>query len=259
VNTQLFPPTDENRDVPPTIAIRLDHPRVRLDAIHRIADILSRPCFACLERIGTRRRERIRQLAPASPERIAKYATHRGNDAVVFDGGAPLVASAELELGRGAARTFIAIPLGDRSDAFDDLIRATIDLAVALQATAGFVATEPDHAAARGVAVGLDCERGSERRRRERRARRRKAELLGSKLATIEWGTFLGPGHLVQVKLARLQALGVFERVVDLGPELAFLQLTNDPTDDLGDGFEDLLARAREVMAPMLVDISDVP
>ncbi|HEV7555262.1 MAG TPA: hypothetical protein VGO00_07410 [Kofleriaceae bacterium] len=257
MNTQLFPAQADNRDVPPTIAIRLDHPRVELGAVHRIADILSRPCFACLERIGIRRRERIRRLAPASPERIARYATHRGNDAVVFDGGgSALAASAELELGRGAARTFIAIPL--RAEALPDILRATIDLAMAVHATSGFVATEPDHATARGVAVGLDCPRGSERRRRERRARRRKAELLGSKLATIEWGTFLGPGHLVQVKLARLQALGVFERIVDLGPELAFLQLTSDPTDDLGDDFEVLLARAREVMAPMLVDISDV-
>lgn len=167
------------------------------------------------------------------------------------------VASGELELHRAASRTVIAIPLV--MSEFEEVREAAIALAVALGATAGFISAEPDHAAARRVVVGLDDPRGSERRQRERRARRCKAELLGSKLASIEWGTFLGPGHLVQVKLGRLQALGVFQRIVDLGPELAFLQLTDDPSDDLDADFELMLTRAREVMAPMLVDISDVP
>ena len=243
--------------MPPTIALRLDHPRLEPGAIDRVADILMRPCFANLMRIAARRRDRTRPYAPVSRDRLARYAAHRGNDAVVLCGDPEDEASAELELHRAVSRTVIAIPLYPAE--IPELIAAGVDLATALGATSGFVCAEPDHAAARRVAIGLPEPRGSERRQRERRARRSKAELLGSKLASIEWGIFLGPGHLVQVKLPRLQAMGVFQRIVDLRPALAFLQLTDDPSDDLDADFEVTLERAREVMAPMLVDISDVP
>jgi hypothetical protein len=46
--------------------------------------------------------------------------------------------------------------------------------------------------------------------------------------------------------------------VVLISPRLAYLQLTKDPADDLRDDFESKLQMAREALAPILMDLSDV-
>lgn len=81
-----------------------------------------------------------------------------------------------------------------------------------------------------------------------------------TRLASVEWGTFR-PGNLDSghVDLAALRTSGAFARVVEIVPgRLAFLQLTDDPIDDLQPEIETKLAVARQVLGPLLVDTSDI-
>ncbi len=136
------------------------------------------------------------------------------------------------------------------------------ELAAALQAGAGFVAAEPTYGLAHKLSIGASRpkeRRGlSELRQRGRRARDWKSELLATQLATVEWGTFLGPGHVPRVDVAKLRDSGAFERVVEVAPSLVYLQVTADPRDDLTGELEAKLPKAREALGAVLMDIGDV-
>jgi len=72
----------------------------------------------------------------------------------------------------------------------------------------------------------------------------------------VEWGTFLGPRHLARLDLGTVKASGAFARVVELDEGLAYLQVSEDPAEDLTEGFEGKLVAARAVLAPVLMDMS---
>lgn len=120
---------------------------------------------------------------------------------------------------------------------------------------------EPSHGLAHRIAAGVSLPKErdglSSLRRLGRRARDWKSEQLATKVPTLEWGTFLGGAHLAQVDLDRIQASGAFARVVST-PAMAYLQVTEDPLDDLPGELETRLPKAREALQTLLMDLGDV-
>ncbi len=256
-----------------SMAVRLDFGRQLqrdAEASRAVGEILTRPCFAALERISGRRKDRWSKHAKASASLIAEYFADPAFDAVHFDTKRDdeLDASAEFEselAGRDPASAetamqgYIVIPYLDAD--LDADRSALLALADVMQTGAGFVALEPDYRAAkRALSSARPKERSglSATRRLGRRARSWKSELLATQIATVEWGTFLGAGHLERIDLSKVRGSGAFARVVEVSPQLAFLQVTEDPMDDLSGALEARLPAAREALAPLLMDISDV-
>jgi hypothetical protein len=254
-----------------TLAVRFDFAAALVEdqpRRHRVAEILVRPCFRALERVSAHRGDRWIQHGDTSVEAIVAILGDPKNAAVSFDTerGKELVASGEIKNGtfesnQGATRFYgyLVFPVPDE---LEPTIAATCDLADALDTGAGFIAAEPDYSYAQSLALGgfdpkpragLPPRQMIERRGRHRHMWQRHNELAGP-----EWGTFLGAEHLARLDLEKARASGAFERVVLVSPRLAFLQITKDPTDDLRDDFEVKLAAAREALAPILMDLSDV-
>lgn len=258
----------------PSLAIRLDYGAALAgepSAARAVAAILTRPCFAALSRLSARRKDRWSKHAKPSADSIAAYLADASNDAISMDTkrGQELVASAEVEngVGRDAApvpstrlQTYIAIPYvaGD----LEAVVASVRDLAAVLQAAAGFIALEPNYGLAHRAAVAASRpkERAglSEQRFRERRARLRYADRIGTELAGVEWGTVVGPRHLERVNLDELRRSGAFSQVVEVSPKLAYLQVSDDPRDDLTDAFEAKLVLARRALVPLLMDVSAI-
>jgi len=257
-----------------TVAVRLDFGRVLLDdsaAVRRAAEVMSRPSFDALDRVSARRKDRWLNHAKRGAEVIAEYLSDPKNDSAFFDTkrGSELVATGEIENGlRGrtpevrttAVRCHVVLPMPH--DGVERLIADVLELAGIVATGAGFVGVEPDYGLAHRHALGGSRPKErtglSELRQRGRRAREWKSELIATHLATVEWGTLLGAGYLDRIDLAKIRASGAFARVVDVSPELAFLQVTADPRDDLTGELEAKLPAARHALAPLLMDISDV-
>jgi hypothetical protein len=153
----------------------------------------------------------------------------------------------------------MAIPLRYEPQPLVDLV---VQLADALGASAGFVALEPTASLAYKLAVGSSIPSGrdglSDNRRRARRGHDKWHEHVSTKIATVEWGTFLGPEHLAQVDLDELRATGAFARVDAVSPTLAFLQITPNPLDDLSGELEQRVLAARNALAQLLIDNSTI-
>jgi hypothetical protein len=146
-------------------------------------------------------------------------------------------------------------------------IDASCELAVHVRAIVGCISLEPGWRMAHGVKSGgappplaesLTFPGFTEQRVRERTAYADHPLPLEHRIWGPEWGLFLSRGHLEHVPLARIQASGVFARAEALSADLAYLQLTDDPADCLRDDYDDMLDRAREVLAPLLADLSQV-
>jgi hypothetical protein len=137
-----------------------------------------------------------------------------------------------------------------------------VQLADALGVSAGFVAIEPTPALAYKLAVGSSIPSArdglSDDRRRARRAHDKWYEQISSKIATVEWGTFLGPAHLAQVDLEKLRAAGAFASVDAVSPSLAFAELTLNPRDDLSGELEQHIRKARAALGALMIDSSGV-
>jgi len=257
------------------LAIRLDYGNVisqDRDAAHRIADILTRPALATLRRVSARKLDRWSKHSPATAITIEQYLSDESNDAVALDNGrtGELTATAEIQSGpnvrvNGPKATrfmaYLALPFDPPQ--LEAVLATVFDLAAALRIAAGYVTVEPTYGLAQRAAVGhsVPKERSglSEQRIRERRVRDYKDELIDTRLAGIEWGTFLGRSHLKHVHVPALRSAGAFERVVEVTPSLVFLQLTPNPEDDLSPDIEPRLQRARDVLKPMMLDTSDLP
>ncbi len=257
-----------------TLSLRLDYGRALLGdepGAREVAEILARPCLAALERVSGRCKNRWSRHAPASAETIRTYLLDERFDAVSFDTrrGAELVASAEIEttpwLQRSVSpairlQSYLVIPYVDRE--LDALLAGACALAAALRTGAGFLALEPDYRSSRRAVLGSFRPKSrdglSQSRQIARRARHWKSDYIATQVASIEWGTFLGAGHLAQLDLDTLRASDAFARVVVVTPDLVFLQLTADPRDDLSGEVEARLARARDVLSPVLMDLRDV-
>ncbi len=255
-----------------TFAVRLDFGRVILgdrEGAHRVAEILSKGPFSALERVSGRHNDHWATYGKTTAQIIEQHLSDPTFDAVSLQtkSGSELIASAEIETSLRARTSsptalvaYITLPVdGTETHA---AILSICELAEALQTGAGFISVEPDYARAHRLAIGNSRpkERSglSELRQRGRRARDWKSEQVGSKLATVEWGTFLGTGHLVQVDLGKLQESAAFEKVIEISPTLAYVQVTANPLADLSGELEEQLPKAREALRPLLMDISDV-
>lgn len=253
------------------LAVRLDFERViagDATTAHRLAELLDRTSFSVFERIAGRIKDRWSKYVPRTGDGLVQHLLDPTLDAVSMESkGKDLIAAAEVqtrlrnrEPGPTALHAHVVCPMP--ADGIDAFIDGVCGVAAALETGAGFVAMEPTFGLAHRIAVGSS--RPKERdglsplRQCGRRARDWKSELIGTKLATLEWGTFLGPGHLDQIDLRELRDSGAFARVVKVSPSLAYLQVTPNPADDLSGALEEALPRAREALAPLLMDISDV-
>jgi hypothetical protein len=234
----------------------------------RVAGVLMYPCFRDLERVSAHHGDRWVQHAPKSADAIVAILRDPKNSAVSFDTkrGKELVAGGEIKNGtretsEGATRFYGVLEFPMPTDV-EAATAALCELADALDTGAGFIAGEPDYAYAQKVALGgfnPKLRPGlSTRRAIERRGRDWHYQQLHNELAGPEWGTFLGAEHLARLDIERVRASGVFERVVLVSPRLAYLQVTADPADDLCDDFEVKLQATRAVLAPILMDLSDV-
>jgi hypothetical protein len=257
------------------LAIRLDHGTTisrEPDVARRVAQILTRPALAVLARVSARERDRWSKHAPATAETIEQYLTNEANDSVALDNGrdGELTASAEIESGPHlnvkappAVRFIAYLVLPYEAARLEEVLTAAFDLATTMRATAGFVAVEPTYGLAHRVAIGQSIPKDrvglSAQRIAERRVRDFKSEQLDSLLAGLEWGTFVGAGARKKLDLAELRRSGVFNRIVEVNPEIAFLQLTASPEDDLAVDAEDRFTRARSLLSSVLLDTSDLP
>lgn len=253
-----------------SFAVRLDY-SVSLqddrDMAVRVAGILSRNTFKQLERVRADSPRQESDRFPNDIDTIVRLATDKTFRSLSFESsGRELIAGARLDTvnargtpGATPLSCAIARRVGDDSEAFVSDVCALAD---ALGAAAGFIAIEPRFLLAYKLASGgsiPDARDGlAELRRVGRRGYDFHSERIATSLATIEWGTFLGPSHLERIDLARLRSSGAFAHVHEVSPSLAFLQLTEDPSDDLSGALELRIVRAREVLAPILMDIRDV-
>ena len=157
--------------------------------------------------------------------------------------------------------TYLALPF--EPPQLEGVLAAACELAATFGVVAGFVSAEPSYGLAHRAAIGhsIPKERTglSEHRLRERRLRDYKSELIDTRLAGIEWGTFLGPGHLRLVDVSAVRDSGAFERVVEVSPSLVFLQLTSNSQGDLSSEIEPKLQRARVAMRSLMLDTSELP
>jgi hypothetical protein len=258
----------------PTLVMRVEHAVVLgCDAAvaNAIAEIMTRPCFAPLERMSleTYRGRNMRHTKP-SVEAIQAYLSDPRCDVVDMDSGRheDLTASARLFTGmipRPDARVVYPAPLeasvivpherglmGARIDAF-------CELAAVVRAAAGCVSMELGFRLARCITIPLlqtapemlARQPGLTARRLEERSRYDKRK-LDCEIPSPEWGLFLSRGHLEKVPASALEASGVFHQVRRLSDELVFLQLTADPADALRPDFDALLDPVRRVLAPVL-------
>lgn len=257
------------------LAIRLDHGTTisrEPDVAHRVAQILTRPALAVLARVSAREKDRWSKHAPATAETIEQYLTNETNDSIALDNGraGELTASAEIESGphlnvkAAPAVRFIAhLVLPYDAAKLEEVLTAAFDLATTIRATAGFVAVEPTYGLAHRIAIGQSIPKDrvglSAQRIAERRVRDFKSEQLDTRLAGLEWGTFVGAAVRQKLDLDELRRSGAFNRVTEVTPELAFLQLTANPEDDLSLHADDRFTRARSLLSSVLLDTSDLP
>ncbi len=257
------------------LAIHLDF-GVRLvespEEARAVGEVLVRPCFATLSRLSGRRKDRWSRHGKPSAEAIGSYLTDPSIDAVSLDTkpGQEITAMAEVENGvrqRGPSvpsetryPATIAIPYVAAE--LEAVVSGVCYLARTVRAAAGYLALEPKYGWAHEVALGgfLPRERVglSEPRRRERRGRFHHADRLATELAGVEWGNFLGPSHLARLDLGQVRASGAFARVAELAPGLVYLQVSEDPAEDLTEGFEAKLQAARRALAPVLMNTSGI-
>jgi hypothetical protein len=258
----------------PTLVLRLAHalvPARDTAVVSTMAEIMTRPCFAPLERVSleTRGGRNMHHTRP-SAEVIQKHLCDPRCDVVDMDSGrqGDLIAAARLPTGLLLEPDYwVAFPAPlepqiivphdpglarERIDAF-------CDLAAIVHAIAGCVSMENGFGHAHRVGIGrstqpaklmntqpsLTLRRLAERKRYSKRK-------LDREVPAPEWGLFLGRRHLEVVPADEIEASGVFHQVRRLSDELVFLQLTEDPADALRPDYDALLDPVRRVLAPIL-------
>ena len=138
-----------------------------------------------------------------------------------------------------------------------DIVEGFLSLATALEAFSGYICVESGWAAAEIAALGMRRKPPPSdfpRRAQEREAHARYFERRETQIAGPEWGLFLGPGHLARVT----PDPAVFPVIRDVGRGKLCL-LSDNPEDALTAAFDVRLDAARQALAPILMDVSEVP
>lgn len=257
--------------MPATLAIQIEHAvRPTTWQARTIAEILARPCFAPLARASYRRKDKWSGHQKASLDVIASYLADPENHDLGLDNGrgGDLTASAAITTGvlqrtwTPGPRLLLSHVLVPHEAALTtDRVDAACELFEALEGASGAITVEPDHDLAQRFALGGNPKARaglSERHRKERKAHGLHDGELPTRLSGPEWGLFLGPGHLAAVPRQRIEASEVFAIVKPVGDRALFVGVTNDAIDALSVGFESNLDRVRELLAPLLIDVSAV-
>ena len=252
-----------------TIALRIDH-RAWLDrpeVATTISRALDHPAFQDLRRVAYNTGVRETRHQPRTAASVKEILLSKDCDSVILDPGrkAGLNASGAIFTGRHILHwdadkrvitSYVVVPY----DAASPLAIAEgfSLLAAALDAFGGYLCVEPDYARARSAAGGNQPRRHEvrdyPRRARERKAHPRYAEWQETQIAGPEWGLFLGPGHLARVT----PDPAVFPIIRDVGRGKLCL-LSDNPEDALTEAFDARLEAARRALAPVLMDVSEVP
>jgi hypothetical protein len=263
----------------PYLVLRVDHlfaPFEHPETCLAIGHVLSRPCFAPLDRMefGPLKGRAIHR-GPLVADRFPEFATDPRCALVTIDNRSNADAFAHIATGRlnERIRGTVVVPevSGVMLPADPALLSARIDafcvLAAELHAIVGSITMEPDWGMASTTESGVTppplaeallMPGYTERRVRERAAYSDYNLPVERELWGPEWGLLLTAGHLERVPLARLRDSGVFARVEPLADGLVYVQLTDDPADALRDDYDDMLDAARAVLAPVLTDLSHV-
>jgi hypothetical protein len=263
----------------PTLVMRLHHAFVpgRDDtAAAAVAEILTRPCFAVLRRVARFAwGGRVTQHATMSTDRVRTLLRDPHCHIVTMDSGRHglRVASADITTGLTLDEDYWQAYPGPLQPNMivphdPDLTQARMDafceLAVVLRAIEGLVSVEMEYGPAHKLALGgfaPNLERLEQPGMTIRRLRERATydmKRIDREIPAPEWGLFLGRKHLDALPADAIAATGAFHQVRRLGEDLVFLQLTPDPADALREDFDQLLDRARQVLAPILADPSGV-
>lgn len=273
-------PTADTSDLP-YLALRIDHRFVvgqDETAPDVVAEILARPCFAPIHVIAL---ECSDDSHPQSDERSADTiaAYMRDEDCAVLSGqssyDSEVDAIVDIETGRHReglqsypAPLISRVLLPHEPDQEQARIKAFRDLGAALRAVFGCISLEPTFREAgrlsNGLAPHMPLQQAlsrpgmSERRFRERHGFTEFPEELGQRIPGPEWGVFLSGDHLAQLSPDVLQPGAVFARVERLADDLVYAQLTDDPADALRADYDSHLDRARDALAPILMDVSGI-
>lgn len=258
----------------PTLAIHIRFGMHLVDesvVARSVAEIISRPCFGVLDRLTARLHGKCMEHAEPTVLGVARHLTNSFVDAALLDAkdGRELVAVCEIENGTRVRdmmppsiryAVMIAVPfIGAEAS---EVVAAACELAVCLRAGAGYIALEPCFGWAYEIALGRPRSRDrpglSFQRSLERHTRSLYEERLATELGGVEWGTFLGAGHLAWVSAETVRTSGVFARVERLSPDLVYLQVTQDAADDLTLALEERLVAARKVLAPVLMPVDGI-
>jgi len=262
-----------------TLAIRFQHPSFSsgdAGTHQRLAEILTRPCFVSLHRLSLMRRDRQTAYRPKSAEGIVEYLAAAEDDSIYLDSGrrGELVAASRIE------RSARWLPADSRSPApmlshvvvplemqvFPALKEALCELAIALRTVTGAATAAASFDEGHNFVLfgkvnlvrALTTGSLDERRLMERAAGAFYSEQVNERIGGPEWGLFLSDGHLQKLDRHALRA--TFADVRELSEfGLVYLQLTADPVDALRPNFLSTVGRARQTLAPVLMDLSGLP
>jgi hypothetical protein len=285
-NTQPYPHSGvQTVSEGPYLTVRMSYafePGKDESARRAIADILMRPCFAPLERAAWQN-DHGRETGHTTMTHsvIEAYLGNPECDMLKMDSGRHREPIAVVNVwtgwtdlsyqGKGGltavAPWITTIVLPHDPELIRARVQACCELARVLHALTGAISSESTFGHAHSFALGFHpsplaqalLQPGmSEQRVREQDCHAGMLETLDREIGGPEWAMFLGREHLRRLPLERIAASGVFARAERLDENLAYLQLTEDPLDALRDDYDDMLDRAREVLAPIQADLSNV-
>jgi hypothetical protein len=253
-------------------------PRHDPDMARRIAELCTRPCLSALRRVcivvdGPK--HRYKNHLPVTPELVAAYLMDESALYVHLDNGRSTepVACGWFVTNLGFTpdpqflapmNSYVIVPYDPETR--DDTIATMLAMAETLEAAFGMISLESSYQSAHNAANaggGEMSERGpgklmTPERLRYRRMPDFRGAFITESIGGPEWGTILGPGHVARLSLDELRRSGAFHEVRELSHGGAFVRLSEDPMDTRSLTIVDMVARGREALAPICMNVDDI-
>ncbi len=240
------------------------------DDPERIAELLCLPALSDLTRTAMVDRDRRTGHTAKTKAAIVEQLRSPKSQGVELDGGRGRDLDEKVFIIFDRARDAYPVPhwgyivLKYESSRLDDYLGSFSRMATQLDTSLAYMSLEPSFSEAQSVALGYESRETrarkdmTDRRRRERKAQKFYIREIGRRLPAVHWGMYLSSGYLEAVELAQLKESPAFYLVRELEGGIAYLQLTADPEDALGESYEETLDKARSALAPILIDLSDI-
>jgi hypothetical protein len=241
----------------------------------KVADVLTRSCFAGLKRAAVRTGDRDAKHREASSEVVRSVLAEPKAHALVMDSGraGDLTALAVVEVALpykpdegfpAPLKTYVIVPFDAGIEA--EAVDASCELAEAVRAVYGVVSVEPTFGVAQTLALAgrvPEDQRAAYSLITDERLRYRRASWQHDKSIDVgiggpEWGTFLGPRHIEKLSVPDLRASGAFAAVRELSHGGIFLQLSRHPGDAQAAKINELVAAGRGALEPILLNVDAV-